>query len=298
MVAAVIRAAYARNVEFLFYIAVMVMLIGALLWVHHRIALSRGLLWALAVWGALHMAGGLIPVPEHWPIDGDIRVLYSWWILPKLKYDQVTHAYGFGATTWLCWQGLRGALADYRCGKEVRPTLGLLVIVAAAGCGFGALNEVVEFFATRFTVTNVGGYENTHPRTWRGDRRTCAPPETQQRARTHRRGWDLVYNALGAVTAAALIYVCAARDSKSEEQPSTQSAWRSVFAVILPCRQTFRCPGRSRLPSVVKKRDFKSSKPANPHNEKPSMSRPRIRCITLSCTWWVMCPWCSNASGA
>jgi hypothetical protein len=46
--------------------------------------------------------------------------------------------------------------------------------------GFGALNEVIEFIAV-LTIphTNVGGYINT--------------------------GWDLVFNLLGALTAAAAI---------------------------------------------------------------------------------------------
>ena len=54
-----------------------------------------------------------------------------------------------------------------------------MVIAAAAGMGLGALNEVVEFVATRIAETNVGGYVNT--------------------------GWDLVYNALGASLAAVII---------------------------------------------------------------------------------------------
>jgi hypothetical protein len=190
MAAAVVRAAYARNVEFLFYIAVMLLLILAVVLIHRRVTLSQGLLWALAAWGGMHMAGGLVPLPESWSIDGDMRVLYNWWIVPKqagsaaggwLKYDQLTHAYGFGVTTWLCWQGLRGALTGYRrAGRNVEPTIGLMVITGAAGAGFGALNEIVEFIATRITITNVGGYENT--------------------------GWDLVYNAVGAAIAVGLIY--------------------------------------------------------------------------------------------
>jgi hypothetical protein len=47
--------------------------------------------------------------------------------------------------------------------------------------GVGALNEVVEFLATRLLPeTNVGGFENT--------------------------GWDLVFNTHGASAAAVLIY--------------------------------------------------------------------------------------------
>ncbi|MGE3165437.1 MAG: DUF2238 domain-containing protein [Planctomycetota bacterium] len=163
------------NQEFLFYIGVMVVLIGAVLLVRHRAGFSRGLLWALAIWGLAHMAGGLMPVPGDWPIAGDIRVLYSWWLIPNyLKYDHVVHAYGFGVTTWACWQGLQRATG------VSRPTLGLLVLCAAGGMGFGAANEIVEFLATLLVPsTNVGGYENT--------------------------GWDLVANFIGSGIAGFLI---------------------------------------------------------------------------------------------
>ena len=60
------------------------------------------------------------------------------------------------------------------------PSFGLLVLALAAGLGFGALNEVVEFIATlTMPETNVGGYINT--------------------------GWDLVANTVGATTAVLLI---------------------------------------------------------------------------------------------
>ena len=182
------------NIEFLFYCAVMGILIAVVALVHRSLSLSPGLLWALSAWGALHMAGGLVPIPEDWPAAGDFHVLYSWWIIPKtgtadaaggwLKYDQVVHAYGFGIATWLCWQILRGSLESRKTGlnarARLRPTPGLMFLVAAAGMGLGALNEVIEFIATRMTVTNVGGYVNT--------------------------GWDLVSNMIGALTAAIVLY--------------------------------------------------------------------------------------------
>ena len=188
--AAAVGALRTGNSEFIFYIVVMLVLAAAVSLVHWRVGLSTGVLWALAVWGGLHMAGGLVPVPASWPISGDIRVLYSWWIIPAanggglpgtpggwLKYDQVVHAFGFGVTTWVCWQALRGATGAW---AKLKPTFGLMVLCAAAGLGFGALNEVVEFAATLMMNTNVGGYENT--------------------------GWDLVFNSLGAITAAVIIY--------------------------------------------------------------------------------------------
>lgn len=181
---AAIAASIAKgNSEFVFYIVVMLVLIGVVTWVHSHIQLTTGLLWGLAVWGCLHMAGGLVPLPAGWAYNGDQAVLYSWWIIPPeyLKYDQVVHAYGFGITTWLCWHGLRAAIASTGIPlSEVKPTLGLLTLSAAGGMGFGALNEVVEFIAV-LTIpnTNVGGYINT--------------------------GWDLVSNLTGCVIAAVVL---------------------------------------------------------------------------------------------
>lgn len=168
------------NREFLFYIVIMLVLIGVMILVHRRVRLTTPLLWAFSVWGLLHMAGGLCPLPAGWPYDGEHAVLYSAWLIPGLlKYDQVVHAYGFGITTWLCWHGLSRSVRGPD-GAPLRPTSGLLLLCAAAGMGFGALNEVVEFIAV-LTIpnTNVGGYENT--------------------------GWDLVANLTGAAIAAVAI---------------------------------------------------------------------------------------------
>lgn len=180
MAGSVVVAARAGNSEFVFYIAIMLALIGAVFAVHRRVGLSPGLLWALSVWGLLHMAGGLLMTPHGWPYEPPNAVLYSLWLIPGfLKYDQVVHAYGFAVTTWLCWQALSSAVRA-RDGGPVRPTLGLLVLCAAGGMGFGALNEVVEFAATlTMPSTNVGGYANT--------------------------GWDLVSNLIGCAVAALLI---------------------------------------------------------------------------------------------
>ena len=95
LAAAVIGALTTGNAEFIIYIGIMAVLIGVIAFVHYRVRLTIATLWALTAWGALHMAGGLVAVPESWPINGDIRVLYSLWLIPeRLKYDQVVHAFG------------------------------------------------------------------------------------------------------------------------------------------------------------------------------------------------------------
>ncbi len=176
------------NTEFLLYIVVMLILIATTWFVHRSVALSAAALWGLSLWGLLHMAGGLVVVPESWRIDSGSRVLYSVWIVPDLlKFDQLVHAYGFGVTTWVCWLGLSAAIR--RCGGAAQPTFGLMILSAAAGMGLGALNEIVEFAATLLVPeTNVGGYLNT--------------------------GWDLVANLVGSVAAAAVIGIAARKPSQ------------------------------------------------------------------------------------
>lgn len=185
--ASVAASVIGGNGEFMFYIVVMLVLIGVMALVHKRVGLSTPLLWALSAWGMLHMGGGLVPLPEGWPYDGEHAVLYSLWLIPeKLKYDQVVHAYGFGITTWLCWHALSRSLLRIFA-IRLQPTLGMLTLCAAAGVGFGAFNEVIEFIAVlSLPSTNVGGYMNT--------------------------GWDLVANLLGAMVAAIVIRCCPPKD--------------------------------------------------------------------------------------
>lgn len=191
LVVAVPVALARGNSEFLMYIVVMLVLVAVVWSVHRSVDLTGPALWALSLWGLAHMAGGLIVVPAAWPVEAQSRVLYSLWLIPeRLKYDQVVHAYGFGVTTWICWQGMRAAIR--RRGGRVRPTVGLMVLAASAGMGLGAMNEIVEFAATLWIPeTNVGGYTNT--------------------------GWDLVANLAGCLTAALAIWLHGRRAPDSTE---------------------------------------------------------------------------------
>lgn len=197
LIAAAATAWVQQSAEFAFYLFVMLVLIAAVGSIHKRAHFTIGLLWCLSIWGAMHMAGGLIPVPEAWPINGENRVVYSWWVVPfvygengsvayGLKYDQITHAFGFGITAWACWQGLCATLRSAH-GEDkdertpVTPTLGRLTLCFTASMGFGCLNEIVEFLATTMGPTNVGGYINT--------------------------SYDLIANTTGALLAVATIRV-------------------------------------------------------------------------------------------
>ncbi|TWT85705.1 hypothetical protein Pla123a_05120 [Posidoniimonas polymericola] len=179
--ASLVRLICSPNAEFAFYLTVTLLLLGAVVALHRKIDLHIGALWGLAVWGLLHMAGGLVYLPVDWPIGGETHVLYNLWLIEdRLKYDQVVHAFGFGLVTWIAWQGLTYAFAQH--GVRPRPTLGLMTLCVCVGMGAGALNEVVEFAAFQtLPETNVGEYENT--------------------------GWDLVSNLVGSLIAATVIYL-------------------------------------------------------------------------------------------
>lgn len=162
------------NWEFLFYVAVVLLLIAFVMGVHRYVHFTVGTLWALSVWGLLHMLGGMVPLPEGVPYLGK-PVLYSMWLVPYyIKYDMVIHAFGFGVATFACWQASVVVTEQ----EEVKP--GRVILAVLAGMGLGAANEVIEFFAVLLLPdTNVGGYENT--------------------------GWDLVFNAIGSVIAGLYI---------------------------------------------------------------------------------------------
>lgn len=147
-----------------FYAVFMALLLAVVAVVYERRPLGRGVLVALSLWGLAHMAGGLVEV------DG--RILYRWMVVPgTLRFDKVVHAFGFGAATVACFQVLRPS----QRGSDVL----VAVFAALAGLGLGGLNETVEFLIARYAAeSNVGGFTNT--------------------------GWDLVFNTVGAVTAAAL----------------------------------------------------------------------------------------------
>ncbi len=180
MLIALVAAAVTGKLEFVFYLGVMLILIALVLLLHRRIHLPMPALWALSLWGLLHMSGGLLQIPESWPRHGDGNVLYNWWLWPgMLKFDQLVHAYGFGLVTWITWVVIKALFEEV--GFRLKPTLGLMILCVAVGMGMGAANEVVEFAATlTLPQTNVGGYENT--------------------------GWDLVSNLIGCLIASALIY--------------------------------------------------------------------------------------------
>src|SRR3569832_1596594 len=89
---AIVAAIWTRNGEFVFYSVVMAIQAVLVVVTHRHCAFTQPVLWGLSLWGLAHMIGGLVPVPESWPINGPIRVVYRRVIITKsfTKEQQLT----------------------------------------------------------------------------------------------------------------------------------------------------------------------------------------------------------------
>jgi hypothetical protein len=157
-----------RNRRVVAYLVVWSLLAALIRAGHRRWPLPRATIVALALAGAVHLAGGLLPSPDH-----GAPILYETWLIPGvLKFDQAAHAFISAVVTVAVFQALGHVIDDRRAGPGVRAIIAMMVC-----WGFGASNELFEFLsALRFPDAYVGGMDNT--------------------------GWDLAFNALGGVLAA------------------------------------------------------------------------------------------------
>lgn len=169
------------NVEFLWYIATLLFFVALIAFTIGKTKFPPFILWALSIWGLMHMAGGGIKVGGS--------VLYAFVLIPIvgqdelriLKYDQVVHFYGFAVTALVLWHLLRTNF------PVLRGSATIYWFAALGSMGLGCLNELIEFAAVlALPDTNVGGYYNT--------------------------ALDLAFNSAGAVTAVLLVRLAVGRE--------------------------------------------------------------------------------------
>lgn len=144
------------NLEFVIYVAVIIVIIGGVLLTVHHTKFPPWQLWLLSVWGLMHVLGGAVV------IDGG--VLFGYRIFPFLdmggdfyilKYDQVVHGYLYGVVAVMSYHLLRQSF------KTVGQSWLLASFAVLASLGISALNEIMEFLiAVSIEQNGVGGYEN------------------------------------------------------------------------------------------------------------------------------------------
>jgi len=164
------------NYEFIWYILIMLVLFGLVGFTLRKTNFNYFILWALSIWGLLHVLGGGLIVKGE--------VLYALELIPiwvtedfyVLKYDQFVHCYLYFVMIFVIWSLLKKELVKNKNMYLIYPALVLISI------GIGALNEIAEFIPVLlFEETGVGGYYNT--------------------------AWDLVFNFIGAVLGVVVLGV-------------------------------------------------------------------------------------------
>ena len=144
------------NAEFLWYVLLLLVLITVIASSLPFTRLTPPMLWALSLWGFLHMLGGGISLNGEvlyrhmvWPVftEGEFSIL---------RFDQVVHLYGSATGTFILYFILKPMLrADAGMGR-------ILFLALMAGLGIGAANETAEFIAfIMLPYTTVGDYTNT-----------------------------------------------------------------------------------------------------------------------------------------
>ncbi|HZJ02157.1 MAG TPA: DUF2238 domain-containing protein [Thermoleophilia bacterium] len=146
-----VLAALRQNVEFLYYMVLMVGLIIFVIAYHRDLKMSTAILIALSFVGLLHLMGG------HLYFDG--TRLYDVHLIGNIiRYDNFVHAVGIFVITLV----LYSALVPH-VDRSVRGSGWVLsVVLVLMAMGVGAIIEVVEFGAVLFFDAGeaVGGYRN------------------------------------------------------------------------------------------------------------------------------------------
>ena len=99
MTLALAGAAVRGNAEFLFYLAVMAILIAAVWGVDRAVRLSAGALWGLSIWGLAHMVGGLAGDAPHQGI-GKGNQYTDWLESIGQDYKKLKKKHGYIPARW------------------------------------------------------------------------------------------------------------------------------------------------------------------------------------------------------
>ncbi|MFC4994534.1 hypothetical protein [Rubritalea tangerina] len=142
---------------FLWYFGAQLLLTIGLVVAHRNVGYSRTLLWALSLWGFLNLLGFVdldslsVNVPRSSSCVGEL-----WLLTPSINFSNLVHVYGFGVATWVSWQTLC-QLIHSRYQRRLMPSFGLLVLVMSSAVGYGALNELVEFYIQLWFLQGAAG---------------------------------------------------------------------------------------------------------------------------------------------
>jgi putative membrane protein len=162
------------NYEFIWYIFIMLILIGVFSLLHKKYNFSTLTLVGLSVWGIAHMFGGSTLLGEPRVYARILVNLFTTGDTTLFRYDHLLHFYFYVVMTSMIYQIAK------RYFKKDAHWLAVSGLVVFASMGVGAFNKIIEFLPVLFLPeTGVGGYYNV--------------------------AWDIIFNTLGAL--ATIVYI-------------------------------------------------------------------------------------------
>jgi uncharacterized membrane protein YjdF len=161
-----------KNHEFLYYIIIIGIFIGIIIYHHKSFHLTLYIIIGLSVIGFMHIAGGVF-----YPYGTRLYDTYLIKNFLVLRYDNLIHTFGIFIATFVSYNMLKPHLSTRI--KNNKFLLALILILMALG--IGAIIEVLEFGAVIFlgAAEQVGDYFNN--------------------------AWDLVFNLTGSIIACFFI---------------------------------------------------------------------------------------------
>ncbi len=151
------------------------------------VAFTPAGLWAGTGLAVVHVLGGLVDL-------GGVRLYDAWVVEGVLRTDQAVHLAGTVVVTHLCRQALR------RLAAPTTGAVALATVAALMACGVGALNELVEFALAGAPGAAIGDAANT--------------------------GWDLAFNAAGALSVVTWVAVGEAAGVQKPRSAASRAAAR------------------------------------------------------------------------
>ena len=162
------------NFEFIWYIFIMLILIGVFSFLHKRYNFTKLTLIGLSLWGFGHMLGGSTIFGEPRIYARVLINIFTTGDTTIFRYDHLLHFYFYVVMTSVIYQMSKNYFKPNANWKVVS------IIIVFASMGVGAFNEIIEFLPVLFlSETGVGGYYNI--------------------------AWDIVFNTLGAIV--GIIYI-------------------------------------------------------------------------------------------
>ena len=141
-----------KNYEFLYYMFVLSILIGAIIYKYKNIHLTPHIIISLSILGFMHFAGGLFHI-------FGTRLYDIYLIKNILKYDNIVHSFGTFIATFIGYNLLKPHLSTKV--KNNKFLFSLILIFIAMGTG--AFVEIIELGVVAFLGSagaGVGDYFN------------------------------------------------------------------------------------------------------------------------------------------